>query len=69
MRVLWDIVTDPLHGDGYQFWSGIGAALVVPLGVGALVWLWPTRCQEIGCYRRARKRHALHGQPVCEKHL
>lgn len=60
---------DPLHGDGYQFWSGIGSALVMPLAVAAAVWLWPTRCSYLNCRRRATTLHPQHGNPVCVRHL
>lgn len=60
---------NPLHGDGYQFWSGLGGALVAPILIGAAVWLWPTRCQELGCRRRAIRRHPQGGYPACAKHL
>lgn len=64
---------NPLHGDGYQFWSGIGGVLVgsvvLPITVAVLYWLRPTRCEELGCRRKAVRRHSQHGYPVCEKHL
>lgn len=60
---------DPLHGDGYQLWSGIGGALLVPVAWKTLEWLLPTRCAELNCRSRAVRRHPQHGDPVCEKHL
>jgi hypothetical protein len=60
---------DPLHGDGYQFWSGIGAALLAPALVGGAVWFWPKRCSELNCRRRATILHPQHGRPVCSRHL
>lgn len=69
MGLAWDIAMHPLSGAGYQFWSGVGGALAVPVVIGGLVWVWPTRCQELGCYRRARRRHPGHGLPVCARHL
>jgi hypothetical protein len=59
---------DPLHGDGYQFWSGIGAT-AAPFLVGLGFWLAPTRCHELRCRRRAVKAHPQHGYPVCARHL
>lgn len=59
---------DPLHGDGYAFWSGIGGAALVPIVYRASQWVWPTRCAEFGCYRRARLRHPMHGYPACPRH-
>lgn len=65
---MWDWL-DPIHGVGYQFWSGIGGAVVVGLAWSAWNWIAPTRCTELHCRRRAVKVHPQHGQPVCEKHL
>lgn len=64
----WDWL-DPIHGVGYQFWSGIGGA--VALGLAAAVWSWarPERCSQLGCRRRAVTLHPQHGQPVCPRHL
>lgn len=59
---------DPLSGSGYAFWSGLGS-VVVPLWIGLMLYFAPTRCQELGCRRRARARHPLHGWPVCPRHL
>lgn len=59
---------DPLHGDGYQFWSGIGGNLF-PLWIGLMIYLAPSRCQEIGCRHKAIKRHPMHGYPVCKRHV
>lgn len=59
---------DPLHGDGYQFWSGIGGAMVMPLVYSAAVWAWPTRCAQLGCFRRARAVTSA-GVPFCRGHL
>lgn len=54
---------DPLHGDGYQFWSGIGsdAFLLAPF-----LWLIKHHnCHMDGCWRLG---HVLNGKPVCKKH-
>lgn len=59
---------NPLRGDGYQFWSGIGATLA-PLAVGACLWLMPTRCEQLGCRRRARGLHPVNGRLLCARHL
>jgi hypothetical protein len=61
-------VLDPLHGDAYQFWSGFGGAFVPPIVFGIVWFFWPTRCQELGCRRRAVTRHKLNGLPVCARH-
>jgi hypothetical protein len=59
---------DPLHGAGYQFWSGIGSTLA-PFAVGALLWAMPSRCHELGCRRRARKAHPSNGFYYCSRHI
>lgn len=73
MSVLRDIALHPLHGDGYQFWSGLGGVLVGTvlwsIAVAGAVWFWPTRCSELNCRRRASKLHPQHGRPVCVRHL
>lgn len=63
----WDWL-DPLHGVGYQFWSGAGGALVAPAIIAALLYLTPTRCSQLGCRKRARAVSAA-GAPFCERHL
>jgi len=60
---------DPLHGDGYQLWSGIGGAVLIPVIFSGIQYVMPTRCSELHCRRRATKVHPLHGQPVCQHHL
>lgn len=59
---------DPLSGAGYQFWSGIGGALVAPALIGLLIYLTPTRCQQLGCRRRAVAVSTA-GAPFCRRHL
>lgn len=59
---------DPLHSDGYQFWSGIGGALVAPGLIGLIIYLTPTRCQQLGCRRRAVAVTPA-GAPFCRRHL
>lgn len=59
---------NPLTGQGYAFWSGIGGALVGPALLGALIYVTPTRCKQIGCLRRAVAVTAA-GAPFCRKHL
>ena len=58
-------VLHPLHANGYQFWSGIGAdTFVVAWAVG----LWRhVNCEHPGCWRPGH-RHPAHGRPVCRKH-
>lgn len=65
-------ILDPLHGDGYQFWSGIGGALIAPglvyLAARMGAFVMPTRCQQIGC-RRTAKGVSDAGVPFCARHL
>lgn len=66
--VSWDWL-DPIHGVGYQFWSGIGGAVFLGLLLAAWGWLTPTRCSQLGCRRRATALHPQHGEPVCVRHM
>lgn len=59
---------DPLHGDGYQLWSGFGGAVLIPVVWRALEWIVPTRCTQLRCRRRAIGVTAA-GAPFCRKHL
>lgn len=54
-------ILDPLHGDGYQFWSGIGSGS--PLFAGLLVFWHRHNCHERRCWRVVR-----HGKTHCRKH-
>ena len=63
----WDWL-DPIHGAGYQFWSGIGGALIAPALIGLLIYATPTRCKQIGCLRKA-KMITTGGVAFCHKHL
>ena len=59
----------PLHGDGYQFWSGIGSDIGEVTIVGGLLALYKhVNCEEPGCWRLGH-RHPGHGRPVCRKHF
>lgn len=54
---------NPLHGEGYQFWSGIGSGSPV---LGALgVWLHHHNCRIYGCWKLG---HVHDGRPVCKRH-
>lgn len=57
---------DPLHGDGYQLWSGIGGDAF--LVTGGLVWWRKHNCHVRGCWRLQWHPHPLHGHVVCKKH-
>jgi len=56
---------DPLHGDGYNFWSGIGSGSPI---LGAFVaWCHHNNCTQPGCWRKGHKDPG-HGHPRCRKH-
>jgi|SRR5215472_4701014 len=56
---------DPLHNDGYQFWSGIGSDLAYIAAIVALFRHW--NCHEHGCWRHGSV--ALeNGTRTCHKH-
>ena len=61
----WDWL-DPIHGVGYQFWSGIGGAVFIPV----VIYLTAdTRCEQVGCLRKARQLDLGSGAKLCHKHL
>jgi hypothetical protein len=57
---------DPLHGDGYQFWSGIGSGS--PILAAAVIFLHRHNCHEFHCIRPAWHPHPATGHPVCKRH-
>lgn len=60
---------DPLHGNGYAFWSGIGNDLPVFL-IGYVpavtLWYFHSRCHVEKCLRRGR--YPFHHYRLCVKH-
>lgn len=56
---------NPLHGDGYNFWSGIGSGS--PVFVIAAGYLRHKNCIEKRCWRIGHP-DPEHGHPVCRKH-
>ena len=56
---------DPLHGDGYQFFSGLGGGTIVlaPL----IAWWHHNNCTHKGCWRKGHK-DPHHGHPLCRRH-
>jgi hypothetical protein len=57
---------DPLHGDGYQFWSGIGLG---GLGFGSIgMWWRKHNCHVKRCPRLQWHVNDEHGHPVCRTH-
>lgn len=68
--MLIELITplDPLHNDGYQFWSGIGSDFgEVTLIVGFIAWWHHRNCVEKGCWRKGHP-DPEHGHPVCSRH-
>lgn len=68
-----DWLWPPLHGAGYQFWSGIGsdvgeAGILASIGSVAFVSYRRLECHADGCHRLAWHVHDGHGHPVCRKH-
>jgi hypothetical protein len=62
---------DPLHGSGYQFWSGFGSDLgELSILVALCGILWATwrrhNCHVRGCPRIIWKPHGEH--ELCRKH-
>ena len=61
----------PLHGDGYQLWSGIAGSFLTSVpGWLAVVWIYVRgqNCHVKGCWRLKWHEHPDHGHPVCRKH-
>jgi hypothetical protein len=63
----------PLHGGGYQFWSGIGSdlgELSILLTILAFAWAWwrTHNCHIHKCPRLMWHTHPDHGHPVCRRH-
>ncbi|HEV7133207.1 MAG TPA: hypothetical protein VGN27_05695 [Gaiellaceae bacterium] len=57
---------DPLKGNGYQFWSGIGSGS--PILAAGLVWWHHHNCHVQRCWRLSWHPHPDHGHPVCRRH-
>jgi hypothetical protein len=63
----------PLHGEGYQFWSGIGSdlgELSILVAIVAFVYGWwrVHNCHVRGCPRLMWHPHPVNGHPVCRHH-
>jgi len=67
LNFLRDIVLHPLHGNGYQWWSGLGSGSAWLAGI-ALFWR-KHNCHVGGCWRLSWHEHPDHGHPVCRKHF
>lgn len=59
----------PLHGNGYQFWSGIEGSIPQLAAVTlAAAWLRKHNCHVQSCPRLQWHAHPDHGHPVCKHH-
>jgi hypothetical protein len=64
--MLMIALLDPLNGDGYQFWSGIGSGS--PIFIGVLLFWRHHNCAVHGCYRLGRHRVSGTEHVVCRRH-
>ena len=55
------MILDPLHGPGYQFWSGIGSGS--PILAALVMAAHRHNCHHKGCWRLVR-----HGRTHCKHH-
>lgn len=63
---VYRMFLDPLHDDGYQFWSGIGSDLAYLAGLAA--FLRHMNCHQQGCWRHGRYHDPMTGDRKCRKH-
>ncbi|MHB8691766.1 MAG: hypothetical protein ACYDHH_11005 [Solirubrobacteraceae bacterium] len=60
---------DVLHGDGYNFWSGIGSDFgEVTIIIAVLAWWRHHNCQVKGCWRIHLHLPTAGGHLVCKRH-
>jgi hypothetical protein len=57
---------NPLSGDGYQFWSGIGGGS--PIFLLVILWWRRHNCHMRRCPWLQWATHPDNGHPVCKKH-
>ena len=72
IRILadWSWLWPPLHGNGYQFWSGFGSDFgEVAILTAAIAIYRRHQCHVKGCWRLAWHPSEEHrGHPVCRTH-
>lgn len=65
---MLETLLNPLHGEAYQFWSGIGSDLgEVTLVIGLGAWWHHHTCTERRCWRKGHPDPET-GHPACRKH-
>lgn len=63
--MIW--LFQPLNGNGYQFWSGIGSDFGELTIITAIVVWWKTHeCHVDGCHRFGK--HPFQHYKLCKKH-
>lgn len=70
-ETFWQMLTHPLWGAGYQFWSGIAGSFVVSLPpwiVALVLFIRHKNCHHKRCWSIFTHLHPDHGWPVCKKH-
>lgn len=71
---LWTTyMLHPMHGNGYQWWSGAGAnlgelSIVMTIVVAMLAWWRHHNCHVKRCPFLQWHSHPEHGHPVCRRH-
>ena len=69
MSTLTDILLHPLHGNGYQWWSGEGSDIGEAAIIGGLVAILRRHnCHEYRCWRLAWHPDPETGHPLCKRH-
>lgn len=75
LAFLWlpDYLWHPLHGNGYQWWSGLGSdfgeyTIALALVGGILRSYRQHECHVESCWRPAWHPDPKHGHPVCRRH-
>lgn len=62
----------PLHGNGYQWWSGEGSdlgeySIAAAVFAHPVIYLRHNNCHHKGCWKLGH-RHPEHGWPACRDH-